>query len=92
VVNSYLAKYLSSSNGLKFISSVFTSREPIEKNSNSIVDYPKLFIEKFKPLNSPDLNGSVFHQGRTPGYPDAPSQIPACGFSAQGSSQPLASR
>ena len=31
------------------------------------------------------------NQGRTPSYPTAPSQIPACGFPAQGSSVLLAS-
>src|SRR5512145_880843 len=31
------------------------------------------------------------HRGRTAGYPTAPSQIPACGFSAPGSSVLLAS-
>jgi len=31
------------------------------------------------------------HRGRTAGYPTAPAQIPACGFSAPGSSEVLAS-
>jgi len=31
------------------------------------------------------------HRGRTASYPAAPAQIPACGFSAPGSSEILAS-
>ena len=39
-----------------------------------------------------DNRGLSYCRGRTPGYPDVPSQIPACDIPAPGSSETLASR
>ena len=49
--------------------------------------FASLFRELRRELCRINTSRKICHQGRTAGCPTAPSQIPACGFPAQGSSE-----
>jgi hypothetical protein len=67
--------------------------ESVAIMSNDPAEYPEDSFDNMK-LTAEQLDFSFpslrDNRGRTAGYPTAPSQIPACGITAPGSSKPLA--
>ena len=53
-------------------------------------DMKKIVAVGLRSANPTYRASLVAHQGRTASYPTAPSQIPACGITAPGSSKLLA--